>query len=171
MKNWLRNRYGLFQRCIIACGVLTLIPVLSAAVSPAEFRELVAFDITLAALAEAAERDPENLLEDERIFIVDGVLGSVTIIDSDPEYYLVQLELVDGRWHGTERLDVYRVFVLAEGPEYARLFPARVSPDSAAEAVQRNERVLIAARVVNVFEDEFGGPYPVLEAYQIRVVR
>ena len=150
---------------------LLMFPAMAMAVTPEEFRELVAFDVTIAALAEAAETNPEALLNDPRVFIVDGVLGSVTIIDSNPETYFVQLELVDGRWHGTERIDVFRVYVLAEGPEYEALFPARPSPDAGDSVIQRNERVLIAARMAEVFEDERGGRYAVLDAQELRVVR
>ncbi|MCA1755095.1 MAG: hypothetical protein LC641_10435, partial [Spirochaeta sp.] len=95
----------------------------------------------------------------------------VTIIDDNPDTYLVQLEMVDGRWHGTQRIDVFRVYVLAEGPEYQAHFPARPSPDAGDTVIQRNERVLIAARVADIFEDELGGRYAVLSAQQLRVVR
>ncbi|MFN2311063.1 MAG: hypothetical protein ABR590_03305 [Spirochaetia bacterium] len=159
------------QSRLIPGVLLLLFPFTAMAVTPEEFRELVAFGVTIEALAESANTDPDSLLNDDRVFIIDGVLGSVTIIDDNPDTYLVQLEMVDGRWHGTQRIDVFRVYVLAEGPEYQAHFPARPSPDAGDTVIQRNERVLIAARVADIFEDELGGRYAVLSAQQLRVVR
>lgn len=159
------------RSCLIAGVALLMVPVAATAVTPEEFRALVAFDVTIASLAEAAETDPETLLNDNRVFIVDGVLGSVTVIDDNPDSYLVQLELVDGRWHGTERIDVFRVYVIAEGPEYEAFFPARPTPNAGGSVIQRNERILIAAQMADIFEDQLGGRYAVLTAQELRVVR
>lgn len=171
MRIGMQRRTHSFRTWLMVGLALLIAPATALAVTPEEFREVVAFDVSIAELAEAAITDPESLLTDERVFIVDGVLGSVTIIDDNPETYFVQLELVDGQWHGTERIDVFRVYVLAEGPEYEARFPARPSPDGGELVIQRNERVLIAARIDQVFEDERGGRYAVLLAQELRVVR
>ncbi len=160
-----------FRGCLLASVALLMVPVAASTVTPEEFRQVVAFDVTVASLAEAAENDPEALLNDSRMFIVDGVVGSVTVIDDNPDSYLVQLELVDGRWYGTQRIDVFRVYVLAEGPEYEAFFPARPAADAGGSVIQRNERVLIAARIADIFEDQRGGRYAVLAAQELRVIR
>ena len=143
----------------------------SAIQDPAAFRRSVDVGITLADLAAAVD-DPDRLQAlAERVLILDGVAASITVYSTDPADFYVELELVGGAWDGVEEVEIFSAFVILDDPAFSDRVAERVPRDPPERLILRNDRVLVAARLVSVAEVGAGNVVPVLQAYDIRPLR
>jgi len=106
-----------------------------------------------------------------RVLILDGTAATVTVYSEDPNDFYIELELVSGRWDGVESVEMFRAYVVLDDPVFAGRIAERAPRDPDPELILRNDRVLVAGRLVSLAEDPEGRPVPVLHAYDIRSLR
>ncbi len=138
---------------------------------PETFRESVDVRSSLATLTRAVDDPQAWETLSQRILVLDGVVSSLAVyVDEEDEYY-AEIELVAGAWQGVERVEIYRAWVVLDDPVFAGLLTERPPRDPDPNLIVRNNRVLLAARLVDLFVEEDGTAVPVLVAYDIRNVR
>lgn len=98
----------------------------------------------------------------KKYVLFDGSISAITILESDPEQFTAELEVVNGEWEGTEQIHLYRAFVYVQGPEYASVLSS---------TIQLNDAVIIVGSIEEVYTDEQGNRYPILLAVAIRKIR
>jgi hypothetical protein len=159
-------------------GVLTIValPVLAqdggAAIGSREdFLETIALEVTLADVSMAVEDMDALEALASRVLLLDGVASSITVYSTDPADYYVELELVGGAWSGLEAIEVYSAYIVFDHSGFENRFAERVPRDPPPELILRNDRVLIAGRLVSIAETPTGDLVPVLQAYDIRPLR
>lgn len=148
--------------------LLLIVAVGSAAVEPEEFYDVVAYEQTLKSLVETIAEEGPQALDTDRIHILDGLVSEVTVIDPNPESFLAELILVNGEWRGLEEVEMYQAYVYVEGPRFAERVPERTPRDPGEEIILPNQRVIVAARVVDVYYDEQNRGFPVVSAFEVR---
>lgn len=136
-----------------------------------DFLETIALEVTLADVSMAVEDMDALEALASRVLLLDGVASSITVYSTDPTDYYVELELVGGAWDGLEAIEVYSAFVVFDHPGFEGRFAERVPRDPPPELILRNDRVLIAGRLVSIAETPAGDLVPVLQAYDIRPLR
>ena len=139
-----------------------------AAAEPEEFFEIVAYEHSLESLVRTIEEEGPQGLDTERIHILDGLVSEVTVLDPNPETFLAELILVNGEWLGLEEVEMYQAFVYLEGPEFAERIPERMPRNPGEEIIQPNQKLLVAAKIVDVYYDEQDRGFPVVRGISIR---
>lgn len=148
--------------------VLLLVSVVLPAVEPEEFYNVVAYDETLKSLTLTIAEEGPEALDTERIHLLDGLVSEVTIIDPNPESFLAELILVNGEWQGMEEVEMYQAYVYLEGPAFAERVPERTPREPSEDMILPNQRLLVAARIVDVYYDEQERGFPVAMGIQVR---
>ena len=134
-----------------------------------DFSAVVDFDITIRELAAAAAASNVETLP-ERLIIIDGSVASRLVVDSNPESFVGQIELVGGEWIGVEDVVTYRCYLLLEGPRFAKAIPARRSRTVNPDEITLNSRILVVGEFLGLFDMEDGTTVPVLSALFIRKI-
>ncbi|MEX2444950.1 MAG: hypothetical protein WD492_15220 [Alkalispirochaeta sp.] len=136
-----------------------------------QFRDAVAFGTSLAEVSAAA--DDMSLLQEmaERVLILDGIAASVTVYSVEEDDFYVEVELVSGSWDGMETVNVHSAYVVLDDPFFSEQVAEREPRDPPDDMILRNRRVLVAGRLVNVAEAPDGKLVPVIQAFQVRVIR
>lgn len=155
----------------LLCAILLL--VASVALFGADkddFDGVVDFQATLESLARQAARQPEALVQNEAVLILDGVVSAVSVLNSEPESFRAEIDLVTGEWVGLERIVMYKAVVQVAGPDFAPRIPTRRSRGRAPGGViERNQRVVVVGTITGVADDpQTGRTIPVLEAFYVR---
>lgn len=156
--------------------ILIILAVLSISLSAQEgfdsaFSEIVDFSVTMEDIQEYYSRDNgrDGILTD-KIIILDGAVSSIQVLDENPETFLAELIIVNGKWHGTEEVEMYSCVLRLAGEEYAERIPARrrrreEQPDN---LIETNSRILVAGIIVGSKEILLGGNTAILETYYVR---
>jgi hypothetical protein len=82
---------------------------------------------------------------------------------------MAEIEVAGGEWEGLDKVSLFRVFVYALGPDFAR----RIADDSenAPDAITRNTHLLVTGSIDSVYTDETDGQnYAIIVAHYIRVI-
>lgn len=139
--------------------------------TPDAFREAVDIQLSLADLDAAV--DDMTALEEiaNRVVVLEGIASSITVYSEDPSDFYVELELVGGRWSGVESVEMYKAYIYIDDPTFAGRLAERPPRDPDPSLIVRNDRVLIAGRLVSLAEDPEGRLVPVLQAYDLRPIR
>lgn len=136
--------------------------------SPEAFRSMVSIGTSLADVSRATG-DMDRLQElAERVLILDGTAASITVYSTDPNDFYVEMELVGGSWDGLSEISMHTAFVILDNPEFANRVAERVPRDPPPELILRNDRVLVAGRLISIAEDPNGALVPVIQAYDLR---
>ena len=138
------------------------------AVDPQEFYDIVAYDATLKSLTTTIAEEGPGALDTDRIYLLDGLISEVTILDPNPETFLAELVLVNGEWRGVEEVEMYQAFVYVEGPSFSERIPERPPREPSEEMILANQRVLVAATIVDVHYDEQDRGFPVVRGIGVR---
>ncbi|MFO8042924.1 MAG: hypothetical protein R6U25_06970 [Alkalispirochaeta sp.] len=162
-------RVGLVLACVVGYVPAQDSPVFLETAE--QFRSAVAFGTSLADLSAAAD-DMEQLQEmAERVLILDGIAASVTVYSVEEDDFYVEVELVGGSWDGLETVNVHSSYVVLDDPIFAEQVAEREPRDPPDNMILRNRRVLVAGRLVNVAESPTGDLVPVIQAFEVRVIR
>lgn len=138
---------------------------------PEVFRNTIDVGSSLATLTRAVDDPQEWNRLVGRILLLDGVASSVAVyVDEDDEYY-AEIELVSGAWHGVERVEIYRAWVVVDDPAFSGRILERAPREPVPDSILRNDRLLVAARILDLFTEPDGVVVPVLGAYGIRTLR
>ncbi len=152
-------------------GSLAAQSVAISTVDSAAFRRSVDLGTSLADLAGAVSNlDALDELA-QRVLVIDGIASSITVFSEDPTDFYVELELVGGTWSGVESVEMHRTVVILDDPIFDGRVAERAPRDPAPRLIVRNDRVLVAGRLISLAEDGSGDLIPVLQAFDIRPIR
>ena len=133
------------------------------------FDDVVDFSISLKELDEITRNRNFEKLEDVYL-IINGSVSSYIVVDSEPETYTVELELIDGEWAGMSDVFLYRCLVEFSGPEYAKKFPERRRASPGPGEVPLNTGIIVVARFLEpVMEGD--SLLPLLQGYYLRTFK
>lgn len=152
---------------LLLCSACTL-PVFSDVKE--DFDEIVDFSMTLELINRAAAAQRTEALASDKAIIIDGAISTIQILDTEPDTFSAELEIVDGEWIGFEDVQMYSCIVEVNGPEFAARIPARRSRRAIPDEITVNSHVIVIARFTGLREipDEY--PVAVLEGYYIRTI-
>ena len=149
--------------------------MLSAAAPGAQQHQLQAvtvdFSITLQEIHRILEDEGPAGLPTDRALVIDGVVAEIVVIDPEPESFLVQIELVTGRWIGLEEIRIYRAYVFVQGPRFVERVSLRAAANDQYDVVTPNSRVIVLGNIVDVFVDEDGTSAPIIDGIDLRLIR
>ena len=152
-----------------------LVLMLSAAAAGAQQRQVEAatvdFSITLQEIHRILEDEGPAGLPTERTLVIDGVVAEILVIDPEPESFLVQIELVTGRWIGLEEIRLYRAYVFVQGPQFFERVSAGAAANDQRDVVTPNSRIIVLGNIVDVFVDEDGTSAPIIDGIDLRLIR
>lgn len=139
--------------------------------TPEEFRQAVALHTSLADVSRAVDDMARLQQIAEHVLILDAVASSVTVYSVEEDDFYVEVELVSGSWDGMETIHVHSAYVILDDPIFSSQVAEREPRDPPDTMIVRNRRLLVAGRLINVAESPTGDLVPVIQAYQIRVMR
>lgn len=135
-----------------------------------EFNGIVDFETTMRELDRAAETGNPDALP-SRFVVIDGVVASRVVVNSNPDEFVGELRLVGGEWIGVEEVVRYECVLIITGPEFASAIPARRSRRANPDEIELNTRILAVAKALGLYEREDGSIVPVLQAFQVRKIQ
>jgi hypothetical protein len=121
---------------------------------------VVDFSVTLKTIAAAAEGNAR--LPANKLFLLDGTVSEITVLDKEPGSFKVRIRVLSGEWIGLEDVRGYSCFVTFSGAEYAGMFPSKVPA---------NSRIVVLARVVGVTTTALGEKLMSLDGLALRVLQ
>lgn len=141
------------------------------AVSPPQFEDVVAFEYTLASLAEQVSSGRVNSIPKDRVMILDATVSSRQLIDPNEQTYFGILELSSGEWESGEDLSMHYGYVQLRGPDFFGTVPEPRSRTAAPNEIPLHAHVLVIGFYLGYGEDEEGTRFPVLEAVNFRILQ
>ena len=124
--------------------------------------------VTLASLSAAAAAG-RPLPGIGKFVVLTGVVQSLQILDKNEDGFRAEIELVEGQWHGSDSISLYRCIVEVSGPAFFARIPARPNPQANdPQIILTNERVLVLGEVegTRVYPD--GSVVPVIVGSYVR---
>ena len=152
-------------------GFLVIVPAFG--IDKDTFDELVDFRMSLQELAVQAHRAPDVLLENEAVFILDGVVSAVNVVDPAEQSFRATIDLVTAEWRDLRSVVMYKGRVVIEGEAFAARIPSRRRRQEPREGfIERNDRVMVVGTVTSVTDDpETGRSIPVLDGFYVRTLQ
>jgi hypothetical protein len=148
------------------------IPALKAdEAAPLRFEDAVAFEYTLASLAEQVSSGDVNSIPKDRVLIIDATVSMRQLIDPGEETYFGILELSSGEWESGEDLTMHYGYVQLRGPKFFGTIPEARSRSVSPREIPLHSHVLILGYYLGYGEGEGGGRFPVLEAVDFRILQ
>ncbi len=138
------------------------------AATPEEFDSVVDFSTTLKDLSQQVQSDGGASVDPNRYLILEGTVASIMIADPNPDSYVAVVELVRGEWIGLEQINLFRVYVIMEGPTFAERLPLRMPRDPGPEIITTNSKLMVIGQFQGVDEGAGGEAVPVVRAAFVR---
>ena len=155
------------MRKVIAILLLAVsVPVLADTIGDLE--AVIDLEMTTARLANLTSAEAYDQIPIDRFFILQGSVASTVIYDPNPDTFQAVIELVDGKWVELQSIDIYRVYLLVEGPEYADRIFDRLPRDPGPEVIQTNQDLLVVGYLYGYSDAEDGSVLPVVQAVMVR---
>lgn len=136
--------------------------------SPEAFNSVVDFSVSTADLVELVRSGRADEIDPEKYLILEGSVASTLLLDPNEETYWAIVELVAGEWIGLEEIEVYRVFVYLEGPQFSNRVVERMPRDPGPEIIQNNTDLTVVASFLGVTDGGDGTDVPVVGAIAVR---
>ena len=152
---------------LAAC--LLLMAALAPAITRSDFDRVVDFSVSLKTVAAAA--DGKAALPEGKLFLLDGTVSDVSILDKEQGSFRARIELITGEWIGTEDVKSYSCWIEFSGPAFFKLFPARAPKDPTPDMVFLNSRLLVVARTIGVTTSHQGEKRMLMEGLSTRVIK
>lgn len=154
------------RRAILA--LLLVVGTVAFAAPPVDFSSIVDFSISTADLVRLARTGQYDRIDPDKYLVLQGSVASTLVLDPNIETYQALVELVASAWNGLTSIDVYKVFVLLEGPEFSNRVVERLPRDPGPEIIRTNSELLVVAEFIGVTDDVDGSVVPVVTAIAIR---
>lgn len=152
---------------ILAAGVLfSLSPAFAAnqAAPGVSEKGPVAFNVTIADLHRAAQSGDDRSIPGDRVLVIDAEIGSITNRADAEDTFTAEVELVGGAWHGEERVELFRAYVVFDSPKFRDAFSRR-----SATRMLPGDRLIVLCRYLGLGVDyDEKTPVAVLEAFDFR---
>lgn len=110
---------------VLLCVSLLTASVLQAQSTkdPAEGQSYtIDFSITMRDLYLAAKNQDDSAIPVNKALILDGDIGTITVHEDTDRSFVVEFELLNGTWIGQEHVELYRAYMVCEGPEFRSFF-------------------------------------------------
>jgi hypothetical protein len=85
----------------------------------------VDFEITMKDLALAAKTQNDRAIPTNRALILDGDIGTITVHEDSDTSFVAEVELLNGIWVNEEQVELYRTYILCEGPQFRSFFSSK----------------------------------------------
>ena len=154
------------RRAILA--LLLVVGTVAIAAPIDDFSSVIDFSISTAELVELIRAGQYDRLDSERLLVLQGSVASTLVLDPTAETYQALVELVASQWVGLDSIEVYRVYVLLEGPEFSNRVVERLPRDPGPEIILTNSELLVIAAFIGVTDGDDGSVIPVVTAIVIR---
>jgi len=154
------------RRAILA--LFLVVATVAFAAPPVDFNSAVDISTSTAGLVELIRTERYDLIDPDKYLMLTGSVASTVVYDSNVETYFALVELVASEWVGLETIEVYKVFVLLEGPEFSTRVVERLPRDPGPEIILTNSQLLVVGVYSGVAEDLDGSIVPVLTAVAVR---
>lgn len=138
--------------------------------SEGELRKFLNPDISLMELSRMKPAELDRLIAESKYIAVDGSISSLRDIERSDSDLIIDLNLVNGRWIGLEKVEYYTCIVNVSGIEWASRFPARTPRVLTDDLVQQNDRVLVIGKVTSYVMDQ-SELKAVIDAVSIRKIQ
>jgi hypothetical protein len=152
---------------LAAC--LLLAAVLAPAITRSEFDRVVDFSVSLKTVAAAASG--EAVLPEGKLFVLDGTVSDVSVLDKEQASFRVRIELISGEWIGTEDVKSYSCWIEFSGPAFFKSFPARAPQNPTPDMVFLNSRLLVVARPLTMTKSHTGEKMMLMEGIYTRTIK
>lgn len=97
-------------------------------------------------------------------FILDGTIGSVIIRNDSEASFLVEVELLGGKWKNEETVELFRAYVIFEGPQFLPYFTVGSS-----QRFRNGQPILVLAEYLGLGTD-YDAVTPIV-VFRCRMVR
>ncbi len=136
------------KRILTAVLILFVVIPLSPAfsISKKDFDRVVDFNATIDTLGMALKKNLN--VDKDKVYILNGTVSNVTVINRKRDNYEVILEIVSGKWVGLEKIEVYKVMVRFKGPRYYGIILTRKPHRARHPVIVPNTRVLFVGKIV-----------------------
>jgi len=155
------------KRLVSGLALLLSAPVVFA-LSVRDLTAVLDPTVSLASLSAAAAAG-QPLPGTGKFVVLTGVVQSLQVLDKSEEGFRAEIELVEGQWHGTNSISLYRCIVEVSGPGFFARIPAR--PNAAAanpRIILPNQRVLVLGEVEGTRAYPDGSIVPVVVGSYVR---
>ena len=126
--------------------------------------------LDLEASLKAVSTDPaliEELRDNQRLVLFTGTIAARKRINGDEADFIGELELIDGEWHGTSAVSMYKSYLRLEGPRYYGTIPERRSRRQDPREIETNTRYLVIGEVIDIRRED-RGVFPVINVMFLR---
>ena len=154
------------RRAILA--LLLVIGAVAFAAPPEDFSSLIDFSISTADLVEIVQTGQYDRLDPTKYLVLQGSVASTAVYDPNIDTYYALVELVASEWAGLDRINVHRVYVLLEGPDFSDRVVERLPRDPGPEIILTNSELLVIGTFVGEADGDDGSIVPVVSAIAIR---
>ncbi len=154
------------RRAILA--LLLVVGAVAFAAPADDFSSVIDFSISTAELVQLVQAGQDDRIDPGKLLILQGSVASTLVLDPTVETYQALVELVASRWVGLEKIQVYRVYVLLEGPEFSNRVVERLPRDPGPEIILANSELLVIGAFIGVADDDDGSVIPVVTAIAVR---
>jgi hypothetical protein len=152
---------------LAACLLLTA--AFAPAIARSDFDRVVDFSVSLKTVAAAA--GGQAALPGGKLFVLDGTVSDVSILDKEQGSFRARIELISGEWIGTEDVKSYSCWIEFSGPAFFKSFPARAPKDPTPDMVFLNSRLLVVARAIGVTTSHQGEKRMLMEGLYARTIK
>lgn len=135
-----------------------------------DFDNLVDFSVTLEKIDEAVAAGREAALDTGKIVIVDGAISAIQIINPEPESFVAEFELVDGKWQGLEDVQMFSSIIRVSGEDFAARIPARRSRRAIPNEIKANSHVLVVGTLSELRRMSNGSTTVVMDGFYVRPI-
>lgn len=154
------------RRAILA--LFLAVGTVAFAAPPEDFTRVVDFSLSTKELVELVRTEDFARIDPERYLILQGSVASTTVLDPSVETYQALVELVASEWVGLTDIEVYRVYVLLNGPEFSTRVVERMPRSPGPEIILANSELLVVGQYVGAAEGDDGTLIPVVAAIALR---
>ena len=82
----------------------------------------------------------------------------------------MRIELLSGEWFGEEDVKAYACYVEFSGPEYFKMFPARLPANAPVGLIGLSTKVLVVGRAVSVTATPLGAKRVLVDGAYVRPI-
>jgi len=103
----------------------------------------VQLDLDLKTISLMSDSDFNKLVDEQVIVALDGLLSSVIHRTTSEGKNQIVLSIINGKWQGTEKIEVFQCDVILDDPKWQEFFPERMPRTPGDEIIQVNSYLLI----------------------------
>lgn len=154
---------------LVVIAFLLLAAALAPAATRSDFDSVVDFGVSLKTVAAAAAGGPA--LPAGKLFVLDGIVSELTVLDREEASFRARIELLAGEWMGTEDVKSYACYVEFTGPAFAGSFPPRPPQNPDPGMAFLNSHLLVVVRAAGTTTTPQGERRLLMEGLYIRAIQ